>query len=100
VGGVGAELAWPPREVKPNGAARPREGEDLGSAVLRVRTELGVVQREIAAVRALPPTASEVKALVRAEIEQKAASGQPRIELAADGKIKLHWPDVLHIITR
>jgi hypothetical protein len=59
VGGVGAELAWPPREVKPNGAARPREGEDLGSAVLRVRTELGVVQREIAAVRALPPTASK-----------------------------------------
>src|SRR5262249_51577985 len=94
-GGVGATVQWPPRGVKPNGGAQPQEGETLADAVLRVRSELAAVQGEIRAVRSAPPTKEEVKARVRAEVERKAAAGQPRVEFALDGAIKLHWPDVM-----
>jgi hypothetical protein len=93
VGGAGT-VTWPPRGVRPNGGAHPGEGETLADAILRIRTELATVQREMAAVRALPPAAAEVRAAVKAEVERKAAAGQPRV--AFDGaKVSVAWPDVM-----
>src|SRR5262245_58277240 len=74
--------------------AEPRNGESLADAILRVRSALGRLQSELAAVRAAPPSAQEARAQIVAGVERLAERGRPQLSLAA-GRATLQFADVL-----
>ena len=75
-------------------SATPKKGETIGDAVLRVRGEIMRVRAELIALKEAPLPASEVKARVIGEIDRLANQGCPRLDLR-EGKVKVHWPDVV-----
>jgi hypothetical protein len=89
---LGGKLTWPVHAVHVD--ARPQEGEDLPTAILRVRREISVAQGELRAARAAPGDLEELGVEVLMEIERKAQRGRPRVNINA-GKVSINWPDTV-----
>jgi hypothetical protein len=68
-------------------AAKPRRGEDLPTAIARVRGERNDIIGAIEATRVAPPKASAVKARMRQQVSELAARGRPGFH-GAD----MRWP--------
>jgi hypothetical protein len=73
--------------------AKPREGESLGDAIRRVRSEIARIQAAIAHTKQAPPAPAEVKSFLAGEVDRLAREGRPTVSFDA-GKVKLHWTDV------
>jgi hypothetical protein len=76
-----------------NSRATPRKGESLQDAILRVRSELGTAQTELAQVKAAPPTRAEIEQQLIDHIQQLKNQGVPRWTLDSNNKVIVHWPD-------
>jgi hypothetical protein len=94
---LGGRLTWPVHEVRIE--ARPEAGEDLPTAILRVRRELAAAQGELHAVRDAPATLEELGIQIIEEVERKAARGRPQVVVKAS-KLTLMWPDVISFAPR
>jgi hypothetical protein len=91
---LGGKLTWPVHAVHVE--ARPQDGEDLPSAILRTRAEIVVAHSELAAVRHASGTLEELGIQIVEEIERKAERGRPRVTVNAN-KLTISWPDVLSL---
>ncbi len=63
-----------------------------GDAIERVRREIGRAASERAMVKAMPPSAAEIKAQLTEEVRRLALKGTPSATFA-DNTVKLEWPD-------
>jgi hypothetical protein len=77
--------------------ARPNAGESVEDAIRRVRGQIGSAQGELAAVRRAPPSAEEVREVVRSEIAARGQRGMPRLMVEGGGEVSVHWPDEVRI---
>jgi hypothetical protein len=91
---LGSKISWPVHAVRID--ARPHDGETISDAIVRTRREIAAAQHEVRAVRALPPSREELINQLIDEIAGMAAAGKPRFDLR-DGKLRVHWPDVVSL---
>jgi hypothetical protein len=75
-----------------NVEAAPAEGESLLDAVIRVRSEVGMLKSELQWVKAAPPAREEIEAALREEVQRLIFKGTPSVSIV-DGKIVTYWPD-------
>src|SRR5262245_48708399 len=75
--------------------ARPKDGESLPQALLRVRGEIVRLRSELAQVQNAPPPVDEIKAQLRAYVETLAAQGRPSFRITASGKLTFHAADIV-----
>jgi len=92
---AGVEVRFRPVNVQ----AKPREGESLADAIVRVRREIASAKAELADVRAAPPSADEIKQSVTAQIDRLAAQGRPSLSFDK-GQVKVHFADVMQFAQR
>lgn len=58
---------------------KPKDGETLSKAVLRIRAEIAQAQSELKAARTAPPTRAELKAKAAQQVLRLVQEGKPRI---------------------
>ena len=78
--------------------AKLRKNEDFTAAILRVRREWSDLQMQLAEVSAAPPPASEIRQIVRAELERRHAEAAVGYRWRKDAlgveSFELHAPDI------
>jgi len=86
-----------PANIQPRGSlravhvdARPRNGETLSDAIVRVRTEIMARKAELVQVKDAPLPREELLALAREHVASLAGQGAPAIDTAA-GKFEVLW---------
>src|SRR5262249_15841015 len=73
--------------------ARPCEGEDLKSAINRLRDDLDTAQRDLAAAKAATPTRAELEQQLREHVQSLIDDGRPQLRIDK-GKLLVTYPDV------
>jgi hypothetical protein len=72
----------------------PRDGESVSDAILRLRRDIAVAQGELRRVQTAPPPASEIRAVLVAEVDRMADEGRPHVAVDG-GRVRVQWPDVM-----
>jgi hypothetical protein len=76
-----------------------RKGESLSDAIVRVRDQLNAAQNELAAVKATPPTRTEIEQQLHDHIQELKNQGVPRWTLDSNNRIQIAWPDTTSFST-
>lgn len=70
-----------------------QEGEDLASAILRLRREIYGINNQLQLLKTTHLPASEIKAALVAQVDAMVQAGCPRVDIG-NGAVSIAWPDV------